>query len=89
MRFTSAASRRRGSRHDDRVTHRAARLPLYRAGGGAVDNATPQGSTYPPENSVQMNGASSKHGLDFKDARQVIESERTVTFEDRRYDYGE
>jgi hypothetical protein len=30
-----------------------------------------------------------KHGLDFKDARQVIESERTVTFEDRRFDYGE
>lgn len=30
-----------------------------------------------------------KHGLDFKDARQVIESERTVTFEDRRHDCGE
>jgi uncharacterized DUF497 family protein len=30
-----------------------------------------------------------KHGLDFEDAAQVIESERTVTFEDRRFDYGE
>ena len=30
-----------------------------------------------------------KHGLDFKDARQVIEGERTVTFEDRRFDYEE
>lgn len=30
-----------------------------------------------------------KHGYDFKDATQVIESGRTVTFEDRRFDYGE
>lgn len=30
-----------------------------------------------------------KHGLDFKDAAQVIESDRTVTFEDLRFDYGE
>jgi uncharacterized DUF497 family protein len=30
-----------------------------------------------------------KHGYDFKDAQQVIESDRTVTFEDRRHDYGE
>jgi len=30
-----------------------------------------------------------KHGYDFEDARQVIESGRTVTFEDRRFDYGE
>lgn len=30
-----------------------------------------------------------KHGLDFKDARQVIEGERTVTFEDRRFGYEE
>lgn len=30
-----------------------------------------------------------KHGLDFKNAPQVIENERTVTFEDRRYDYRE
>jgi uncharacterized DUF497 family protein len=30
-----------------------------------------------------------KHGYDFEDATQVIESGRTVTFEDRRFDYGE
>lgn len=30
-----------------------------------------------------------KHGCDFEDAPQVIESGRTVTFEDRRFDYGE
>lgn len=30
-----------------------------------------------------------KHGYDFEDAPQVIESDRTVTFEDRRHDYGE
>ena len=30
-----------------------------------------------------------KHGLDLADAPQVIESGRTVTFEDRRFDYDE
>ena len=30
-----------------------------------------------------------KHGYDFEDANQVIESGRAVTFEDRRFDYGE
>lgn len=30
-----------------------------------------------------------KHGYDFEDAHLVIESDRTVTFEDRRFDYGE
>jgi len=30
-----------------------------------------------------------KHGLNLADARQVIESGQTVTFEDRRFDYGE
>lgn len=30
-----------------------------------------------------------KHGLDFDDARSVIEGTQTVTFEDRRFDYGE
>ena len=30
-----------------------------------------------------------KHGYDFADAPQVIESDRTVTFEDRRFKYGE
>lgn len=30
-----------------------------------------------------------KHGFDLADAPQVIESGRTVTFEDRRFDYGE
>jgi uncharacterized protein len=30
-----------------------------------------------------------KHGFDFADAQRVIESEKTVTFEDRRFDYGE
>lgn len=30
-----------------------------------------------------------KHGLDFNDARRVIEGSPTVTFEDRRFDYGE
>ncbi len=30
-----------------------------------------------------------KHGFDLADARQVIESGQTVTFKDRRFDYGE
>ena len=30
-----------------------------------------------------------KHGYDFDDAPQVIESDKTVTFEDRRFNYGE
>lgn len=30
-----------------------------------------------------------KHGLNFDDARLVIESGQTVTFEDNRFDYGE
>jgi uncharacterized protein len=30
-----------------------------------------------------------KHGLDLADAVMVIESGQTVTFEDRRFDYGE
>lgn len=30
-----------------------------------------------------------KHGYDFGDAPLVIESDRTVTFEDRRFDYDE
>lgn len=30
-----------------------------------------------------------KHGFDLVDAQRVIESGRTVTFEDRRFDYGE
>lgn len=30
-----------------------------------------------------------KHGFDFEDAPHVIESGRTVMFEDRRFDYGE
>ncbi len=30
-----------------------------------------------------------KHGLDFDDARDVIEGTQTVTFEDKRFDYGE
>lgn len=30
-----------------------------------------------------------KHGLDLADAYKVIESGQTVTFEDRRFDYGE
>ena len=30
-----------------------------------------------------------KHGYDFKDSLLVIESTATVTFEDRRFDYGE
>ena len=30
-----------------------------------------------------------QHGYDFEDAPQVIESGRTVTFEDRRFDYDE
>ncbi len=30
-----------------------------------------------------------KHGYDFNDAPQVIESDQTVTFEDRRFNYGE
>ena len=30
-----------------------------------------------------------KHGFDLADAQRVIESGRTVTFEDRRFDYSE
>lgn len=30
-----------------------------------------------------------KHGYDFNDASQVIENDRAVTFEDRRFDYAE
>ena len=30
-----------------------------------------------------------KHGYDFEDAPQVIESDRTVIFEDRCFDYHE
>jgi uncharacterized DUF497 family protein len=30
-----------------------------------------------------------KHGFDLADAPKVIESGKTVTFEDRRFDYGE
>lgn len=30
-----------------------------------------------------------KHGYDFKDAPPIIESAAAVTFEDRRFDYGE
>ena len=30
-----------------------------------------------------------KHGYDFKDAPLVIESAAALTFEDRRFDYGE
>jgi uncharacterized protein len=30
-----------------------------------------------------------KHGLDFEDAPKAIESNANVTFEDRRFDYGE
>ena len=30
-----------------------------------------------------------KHGFDFKDAPLVIESTAVVTFEDKRFDYGE
>lgn len=30
-----------------------------------------------------------KHGLDFADAPSVIESDAALTFEDRRFDYGE
>jgi uncharacterized protein len=30
-----------------------------------------------------------KHGFDFDDAKLVIESKKTVTYEDDRFDYGE
>ena len=30
-----------------------------------------------------------QHGYDFKDAAKVIEGSATVTFEDRRFEYGE
>ena len=30
-----------------------------------------------------------KHGLDFEDAPKIIESDASVTFEDRRFDYGD
>jgi len=38
---------------------------------------------------VKCAGNLKKHGLDLADARKVIESGQTVTFEDRRFDYGE
>ena len=39
--------------------------------------------------SKKTNRQSKKHGLDYNDASTVIESGHTVTFEDRRFDYGE
>ena len=30
-----------------------------------------------------------KHGYDLADAQKIIESRRTLTFEDNRFDYGE
>ena len=42
--------------------------------------------TYNPEKKASN---LKKHGLDFDDARSVIESDQAVTFEDRRFDYGE
>lgn len=30
-----------------------------------------------------------KHGFDFDDAKLVIEGNKTVTFEDNRFNYGE
>ena len=41
---------------------------------------------YDPEKRI---GNLRKHGHDFDDARLVIESEMTVTFEDRRFEYDE
>lgn len=41
---------------------------------------------------VQTTGTTAnlkKHGYDFEDAPQVIESDHTVTFEDRRFAYDE
>ena len=42
--------------------------------------------TYDP---VKRKANLAKHGYDFDDAAQIIESSGTVTFEDRRFDYGE
>ena len=39
--------------------------------------------------SAKQAGNLKKHGFDLADARQVIESGQTVTFEDRRFAYGE
>ncbi len=39
--------------------------------------------------SIAGDSPSKKHGLDLADAAKVIESGQTVTFEDRRFDYGE
>ena len=38
---------------------------------------------------AKQTGNRKKDGLDLADAREVIESGLTVTFEDRRFDYGE
>lgn len=72
MRSTSAACRRRGSRHD------VSGLPtgplasrLKGAGGGPVDNPAPQGSICPPGNSVQTNGARSLRNAVEQGNRQV------------------
>ncbi len=46
----------------------------------------PMRYTYDPKKRVAN---LKKHGYDFKDAPQVIESTATVTFEDRRSDYDE
>ena len=42
-------------------------------------------SYYPEKKAANLK----KHGMDFDDARSVIESAQAVTFEDRRFDYGE
>lgn len=38
---------------------------------------------------IKKNSNLKKHGLDFDDAKSVIESGQTVTFEDSRFDYDE
>ena len=38
---------------------------------------------------AKRTGNLKKHGFDLADARRIIESGKTVTFEDRRFDYGE
>jgi transposase InsO family protein len=65
IRSTTPVCRKRGAQHNVRVTHRDARLPLdgvasghKSAGGGPVDNPTPQGSTCHRRFFVQLNGAS-------------------------------
>ncbi len=67
-------------------------LPAAPAAGVAIDNDDIYTHTAVVRFSFDPGKRASnqkKHGLDLADAAKVIESGQTVTFEDRRFDYGE